>query len=64
MLRDVRRYAIVGVFFVAAVVTPPDFISMLSLAIPITLLYEVSIWCVALLELRRRREDAAEAAAA
>ena len=59
MLREGRRYAIVGVFVVAAIVTPPDPISMISLALPITLLYEVSIWCVALIELRRRREDAA-----
>lgn len=64
MLRSVRRYAIVGVFGVAAVVTPPDPVSMISLALPITLLYEVSIWCVAALEIRRRREDAEEAAAA
>lgn len=53
-----RRYAIVGVFVVAAVVTPPDPISQLMLAIPICLLYEASIWCVRLIELRRRREDA------
>jgi sec-independent protein translocase protein TatC len=59
MLRSGRRFAIVGVFVVAAVVTPPDPISMISLALPICLLYEVSIWCVALIELRRRREDAA-----
>jgi len=59
MLREGRRYAIVGVFVIAAIVTPPDPISMISLALPITLLYEVSIWCVALIELRRRREDAA-----
>ncbi|HWD66846.1 MAG TPA: twin-arginine translocase subunit TatC [Caulobacteraceae bacterium] len=64
MLRSVRRYAIVGVFGVAAIVTPPDPISMISLALPITLLYEVSIWCVAALEIRRRREDAEEAATA
>ncbi len=57
MLRSVRRYAIVGVFAVAAVVTPPDPISMIALALPITLLYEVSILCVALLEWRRRKED-------
>ncbi|HEY2176985.1 MAG TPA: twin-arginine translocase subunit TatC [Caulobacteraceae bacterium] len=63
LLRQGRRYAIVGVFFVAAVVTPPDPISMISLALPITLLYEVSIWCVALLELRRRRDEATEATA-
>ncbi len=55
MLRSVRRYAIVGVFAVAAVVTPPDPISMISLALPITILYEISIWCVALLEVRRAR---------
>lgn len=53
-----RRFAIVGVFVVAAVVTPPDPISQLMLAIPICLLYEVSIWCVRLIEVRRRREDA------
>jgi sec-independent protein translocase protein TatC len=59
MLREGRRYAIVGVFIAAAVLTPPDPVSMISLALPICLLYEVSIWCVALIELRRRREDAA-----
>ncbi len=58
MLRGARRYAIVGVFAVAAVLTPPDPISMISLALPICLLYEVSIWCVALIELRRRKADA------
>ena len=52
-----RRYAIVGVVVVAAVVTPPDPISQLMLAIPVVLLYEVSIWCVRLIELRRRREE-------
>jgi len=58
MLRGARRYAIVGVFVVAAILTPPDPISMISLALPICLLYEISIWCVALIELRRGREDA------
>jgi sec-independent protein translocase protein TatC len=61
LLRSVRRYAIVGVFLVAAVLTPPDPISMVSLALPICLLYEVSIWCVALIEGRRSKEEAAEA---
>src|SRR5579872_2227997 len=51
-----RRYAIVGVFAVAAVVTPPDPISMISLAVPICLLYEVSIWCVKYIELSRSKE--------
>ena len=57
MLRSTRRYAIVAVFVVAAILTPPDPISMISLALPITLLYEVSIWCVALIELRRGRAE-------
>lgn len=60
LMRAGFRYAIVGIFVVAAVITPPDPISMLSLALPLCLLYEVSIWCVALIELRRKREDAAE----
>jgi sec-independent protein translocase protein TatC len=59
LLREGRRYAIVGVFAAAAILTPPDPISMISLALPICLLYEVSIWCVAIIELRRRKEDAA-----
>ncbi|HMO44245.1 MAG TPA: twin-arginine translocase subunit TatC [Phenylobacterium sp.] len=57
MLRTGRRYAILGVFIVAAIVTPPDPISQLSLAIPILLLYEVSIWCVRLMERRRREAE-------
>jgi sec-independent protein translocase protein TatC len=58
-----RRFAIVIVFVIAAIFTPPDPISQLSLAVPLVLLYEVSIWVVRLLEFRRRREEAAEAAA-
>jgi sec-independent protein translocase protein TatC len=61
MLRSGRRYAIVGVCALAAVVTPPDPISMISLALPLVLLYEVSIWCVKLIELRRAKDDAQEA---
>ena len=61
-LKSGRRYAIVGVFALAAVVTPPDPISMISLAIPICLLYEASIWVVRLIELLRDKDDkAAEA---
>ncbi|MDE2133618.1 MAG: twin-arginine translocase subunit TatC [Alphaproteobacteria bacterium] len=58
MLRKARRYAIVGIFALAAVLTPPDALSMVSLAVPLVLLYEVSIWCVGLIE-KRRAEDAA-----
>lgn len=42
-LRQARGYAIVGIFIVAAVVTPPDVISQLMLAIPMCLLYEAGI---------------------
>src|SRR3712207_6827888 len=56
-----RRYAIVGVVVVAAFVTPPDPISQVLLAVPLVLLYEISIWCVRLIEFRRRREELAAA---
>ena len=45
-LRAKRRYFIVGAFVIAAVLTPPDVISQLSLAVPLMLLYEGSIWSV------------------
>jgi len=59
MLREGRRYAIVIVFVVAAIFTPPDPISQLMLAIPICGLYEISIWCVWLIERRRKRDEEA-----
>ena len=40
MLREKRRYFIVGAFVIAAVLTPPDVISQASLAIPLMALYE------------------------
>jgi sec-independent protein translocase protein TatC len=43
-LREKRRYAVVGVFVVSAVLTPPDVGSQLSLAIPMLFLYEISIF--------------------
>jgi sec-independent protein translocase protein TatC len=57
-LKDKRRYAIVGVVVVAAVVTPPDLFSMFSLAIPMLLLYEVSIILAQFVE-KKRAEAAA-----
>ncbi len=42
-LSDFRRYAVVLIFVAAAVLTPPDLVSMLSLALPMMLLYELSI---------------------
>jgi sec-independent protein translocase protein TatC len=49
-LREKRRYFIVGAFVIAAILTPPDVLSQLSLAIPLMALYEGSIWSVRLVE--------------
>ena len=58
-LKRYRRHAILGVFIVAAVLTPPDPISQISLAIPTILLYELSIYAVKLVEKRRAASQAA-----
>lgn len=42
-LREARGYAVVGIFIVAAIITPPDVVSQLLLAIPMVLLYELGI---------------------
>jgi sec-independent protein translocase protein TatC len=57
-LRERRRYAWVLVFIVAALLTPPDVFSMLALAVPGLLLYELSILSVVALERRREKERA------
>jgi sec-independent protein translocase protein TatC len=62
-LRKWRRYFIVGAFILAAVLTPPDVISQLSLAVPLLLLFEGSIWSVRVVEKKAAREKAAEEAA-
>ncbi len=63
-LREGRRYAIVGAFAVAAVLTPPDIISQLLLAVPLCLLYELALVAIWFTERRRARDTKAEAAAA
>jgi sec-independent protein translocase protein TatC len=62
-LKAKRRYFIVGAFILAAVLTPPDVISQMSLAIPLMLLYEGSIWSVRIVEKRAKADEAAKAAA-
>jgi len=42
-LKKYRRYAYVGMFIIAAIITPPDVITQTGLAIPLILLYEISI---------------------
>lgn len=49
-LRAKRRYFVVGAFVMAAVLTPPDVISQLSLALPLLVLFEGSIWSVRMIE--------------
>jgi sec-independent protein translocase protein TatC len=62
-LVEKRRYAIVLVFVAAAVLTPPDVISQLSLAIPMLILYEASVFSVRMVEKKRMQAEAASAAA-
>lgn len=58
-----RKYAIVAVFGVAALITPPDVISQVGLAIPILLLYEVSIVMARIVERKKAEREAEEDAA-
>ena len=52
-LRSKRRYGIVTIFIVAAILTPPDVITQLFLAGPLIILYEVSIWVSKLVVMRK-----------
>jgi len=58
-LKRYRRHAIFGVFVVAAVLTPPDPISQIALALPTVALYELSIFAVKLAEKKRAASAAA-----
>ena len=60
-LRAKRKYAVVAVFVGAAVLTPPDVISQFGLAVPILLLYELSIFSVAAIERKREAEEDVDA---
>jgi sec-independent protein translocase protein TatC len=59
MLREKRRYFIVLAFVIAAVLTPPDVLSMSSLAIPLLVLYEGSIIAVGLVEKKAAQQATA-----
>jgi sec-independent protein translocase protein TatC len=58
-LRQKRRWAIVGIFAVAAVLTPPDPISQIAMALPTVLLYEASIIAVDRVVKARQAQEAA-----
>ncbi len=57
-----RRYAIVGMFAIAAVLTPPDIVSQTCLAVPLIILYEVSIISCRMVEKARAKREAEEEA--
>jgi sec-independent protein translocase protein TatC len=58
-LRSKRRYFIVVAFIIAAVLTPPDVLSQMSLAVPLLLLYEGSVWSVRWVERKAKAQTAA-----
>ena len=58
-LKKGRRYAIVGMFVVAAILTPPDIISQIGLAVPLLGLYEISIFAASWMA--RKRDEQASA---
>ena len=61
-LRGARRYAIVGAFAIAAVLTPPDVVSQLLLAIPLCILFEMALVAIWFTRRRRAKAEAAEEA--
>jgi sec-independent protein translocase protein TatC len=62
-LREKRKFAIVIAFIVAAVLTPPDPLSQIGLALPTILLYEISIYAARFVERKRAEEAVAQSAA-
>lgn len=56
-MRAKRRYAVVAAFVAAAILTPPDVISQIGLALPTILLYEISIISVAMVEKKRNQRE-------
>jgi sec-independent protein translocase protein TatC len=60
-LKSFRGYFIVLAFIIAAVITPPDIVSQLALAIPMCLLYEVGIWAAQFFIKHTKAPDEAEA---
>lgn len=60
-LKDKRKWAIVIAFVAAAILTPPDPVSQIGLALPTILLYEVSIWLARMIEKSRKTDAAVDA---
>jgi sec-independent protein translocase protein TatC len=60
-LKEFRPYIVVGAFIVAAVVTPPDVMSQLLLAVPLCLLFELGLFVAGFIQVRERSEADGEA---
>jgi sec-independent protein translocase protein TatC len=60
-MKSKRRYAVVVAFIAAAILTPPDVISQIGLAVPTIILYELSILAVRMIERSREREETVRA---
>ena len=60
LMRRVRRYAILGIFIVAAILSPPDVVSQLLMAAPMLVLYEVSIFVAAGFGKKAAKDDESE----
>lgn len=56
-LKKARPYMIVGAFVLAAIVTPPDVLSQLLLAVPLVILYQVGIWLCAVVGKAKTEEE-------
>ena len=61
-LRKRRRLAVVVIFILAMVLTPPDPVSQLVMAIPMCVLYELCIWIIRLREIARGKRKTVESA--
>jgi sec-independent protein translocase protein TatC len=59
-LREYRRHAIVVILIIAAIITPPDVVSQTLVAIPLLILYEISILVVARVQRKQALKEAQE----
>jgi Sec-independent protein secretion pathway component TatC len=57
-LRERRKYFVVIIFAAAAILTPPDPITQIGLAIPLLILYELSIYSVSIIEKKAQEKNA------
>jgi sec-independent protein translocase protein TatC len=55
-LKEKRRYAIMGLAVAAAIITPPDLMSMVMMLIPMVLLYEIGVIMVGIFERKREAQ--------